>query len=362
MAARSSLVRMSSGRYPTRSSQSICSVMPDEARPVLRPGGDRHVGPGPDHDRLGVVPVARPGRDRHPRARTPRGPCPPWPPWWRGCGPASRTGRRAVSPAPPSTTPGAPDRSPSDGRPRTGPGSGAARRHSRSSQAWRLYPANSSSPPSPESATVTSVRASWTDQLHGDLRDVTERLVPDVGQAGDDRGGVGIAQPGARVWSVPRWAATAAASARLVEGPLGEADGEGPDRPVAVLLHERDDEARVDPSGQEGADRHVGDHAVGHRVGQDGLQLVGERLGRVRPAGGRARRSMAARADQKACGVSVALGRTSGRRWRDRGPGQQLGRRLGRSCAGPGRSCAGGRGPRRRGRCPGRTRAARPAP
>ena len=66
---------------------------------------------------------------------------------------------------------------------------------------------------------------------------------------------------------------------RLVEGAVGEADGEGPDRTVAVSLHEGDHQARVDAAGEERADRYVRDHACGDRLGEDRLELVGHLLG-----------------------------------------------------------------------------------
>jgi hypothetical protein len=52
-----------------------------------------------------------------------------------------------------------------------------------------------------------------------------------------------------------------------------EPDREGLDRLGALLLHQRHDERRVDPAGQEGPERHVGDHALAHRRGEPFLEL-----------------------------------------------------------------------------------------
>ena len=139
---------------------------------------------------------------------------PPWPPRSTQPGGTSteRTGR-------PSAEPGA--------------GSGPARRQMRSSQAWRLYPANSSSPPSPDRATVTSVRASLLTRCMGIAGDVAEGLVPDVGQERDELGSVRVAHVERGVIG-PEVRGHRGGVGRFVEGAVGEADGEGAHRPAAV--------------------------------------------------------------------------------------------------------------------------------
>ena len=117
-------------------------------------------------------------------------------------------------------------------------------------------------------------------QVHGDLRHVAERFVPDVRQPGDDLGGGGVTDHERGVLG-PEVGGHRGGLAGLVEGPVGEPHGVGPHRPGAVALHEGHHRARVHPAGQEGADGHVGHHPGGHRVGEHGLQPVGEFLGRA---------------------------------------------------------------------------------
>ena len=116
------------------------------------------------------------------------------------------------------------------------------------------------------------------DQVHRDLGDVAERLVPEVRKVGNDVLGVPVADPQQGVVGT-EVIGHGGGFARLVERPVGEADGERPHRTIAVPLHQGDDQARIDPAGEEGADRHVGHHPGGHRVGQRRLQLVGHLLG-----------------------------------------------------------------------------------
>ena len=103
-----------------------------------------------------------------------------------------------------------------------------------------------------------------THQQHGYLRDVGKGLIPDVRDPGDDPDGVTVAHPqlgviGAEVGGDGR------RLGRFIEGLVGEPGSEGLHRPIGMLLHESDDQARVHPPGQEGADRHVGQHPIGHR-------------------------------------------------------------------------------------------------
>jgi hypothetical protein len=59
---------------------------------------------------------------------------------------------------------------------------------------------------------------------------------------------------------------------QLVELRLVEADRERLDGPAGGLRHQPDDEARVDPAGEERAQRHVADHVRPYGVGQHGTQ------------------------------------------------------------------------------------------
>ena len=141
-----------------------------ELRPLRRARGHRRRGSRPDHHRLGVRPRRTRARGRHPRGRRRPAPWPPWPPWTPGSGPACGPAARG-SPGPPRPPgPGGTRPSADPAARRTGSGSADACRHNRSSQAWRLYPANSSSPPSPDRATVTRRPGQPADQVHGDLR------------------------------------------------------------------------------------------------------------------------------------------------------------------------------------------------
>ena len=65
---------------------------------------------------------------------------------------------------------------------------------------------------------------------------------------------------------------------RFVELRVLEADRERPHRRRTLLLHQRDDERRVDAARQEGAERHVGDHPLANRRGQTRFELRSLRL------------------------------------------------------------------------------------
>ena len=59
---------------------------------------------------------------------------------------------------------------------------------------------------------------------------------------------------------------------RLVVALLVEADRERAHRSVALRLHQRHDGRGVDAAGQEGAERHVGDHAAPDGVAQQRVE------------------------------------------------------------------------------------------
>ena len=65
----------------------------------------------------------------------------------------------------------------------------------------------------------------------------------------------------------------------LVEAGLLEADREGLQGALRVGRGERRDPARVDPAGEQHADRDVGDQVGADRVGEDLAQLGGEQVG-----------------------------------------------------------------------------------
>ncbi len=115
------------------------------------------------------------------------------------------------------------------------------------------------------------------DQVHGDLRDVTERLVPDVRELGDDVAGVAVADLEGGVIG-PEVGGDGGGLGRLVEGSVLEPHREGPHRSGAVPLHQRHHHAGVDASGEEGTDGNVSHHPSRHRVGQHGLESVGQML------------------------------------------------------------------------------------
>ncbi len=60
----------------------------------------------------------------------------------------------------------------------------------------------------------------------------------------------------------------------FVEFAIVEADRECLDRPLAVGLHDRDDQRGIDAAGQERAERNVGFHAHRDRVVQQRVELV----------------------------------------------------------------------------------------
>ena len=66
----------------------------------------------------------------------------------------------------------------------------------------------------------------------------------------------------------------------LVMARLVEADRTGAHRRLARLRHQRDDRRAVDATRQEGAERHIGDHAAAHALAHMRQQLLAERAGR----------------------------------------------------------------------------------
>lgn len=61
---------------------------------------------------------------------------------------------------------------------------------------------------------------------------------------------------------------------RLVEGLIAKSDRIGADRPVALRLHQRHHRRRVDPAGEEGAQRHIGNEAAADGVLEQRLEPV----------------------------------------------------------------------------------------
>ena len=61
---------------------------------------------------------------------------------------------------------------------------------------------------------------------------------------------------------------------RLVVLLLVEADGERAHASVRLRLHERDDGRGIDPSGEERAERNVGDHAPARCIAQQEVELI----------------------------------------------------------------------------------------
>ena len=52
---------------------------------------------------------------------------------------------------------------------------------------------------------------------------------------------------------------------KLVEALVVEPDAERLDRPIRQPAHEGDDQARIDPAGEQGSQRNVGDHVAAGR-------------------------------------------------------------------------------------------------
>ena len=111
------------------------------------------------------------------------------------------------------------------------------------------------------------------DQIGGDLGDIGEGLVPDVRELGDDLDRLGIADVDGRVVR-SEVGGDRSRLGRLVEGAVGETDGECAHGPRAMPLHQGHDGAGVDPPGEERSHRDVGDHPGRHRVRQRVLELV----------------------------------------------------------------------------------------
>ncbi len=255
-----------------------------ELGPLRRAGCHRDTRAGTYHHRLGVVPVGDQrqvgilGTGRRPA------PCPVWPPWTPGSGsPCSRGESRPSGPgqiARPGPEGGGPGPSRRRaGRARGGPRPAATAVRAKHAGCIRRTVRR----PRPRTGTRSPAeRASATDQVHGNLRHVAEGFVPDVWQRRDQTRAPSPSVSNSGVWSVPRWAATAAASADS-----SNARSENPTvnvrtgRALCCCISATTTLESI-PPGQEGADRHVGHHAGGHGIGQRRLELVGQYLGRSR--------------------------------------------------------------------------------
>ena len=112
------------------------------------------------------------------------------------------------------------------------------------------------------------------------LRGIGEGLVEQDGQARDDvqpvpRRHVQLGVLGSQM------AGHRPGVLRLVVTGLLEPDREGPHRAVRLRLHQRDDGRRVDPAGQEGAERDVRGHLPADRLDQQAAQGVRRLFGRA---------------------------------------------------------------------------------
>ena len=111
---------------------------------------------------------------------------------------------------------------------------------------------------------MTVLRGHPAHEIGGDLRNVGKRLVPNVRELTDHLDGLPIADVDGGVVRT-EVARHRGRLGRLVEGSIGEPDGERADRPAGVALHERHDGARIDPPGEECAHRDIGHHPRRHR-------------------------------------------------------------------------------------------------
>ena len=95
------------------------------------------------------------------------------------------------------------------------------------------------------------------------LRFVSERLIPYLGQFGNDSSGFfrSEKQLGVIRAEVLRYLRGMGC---FVESALAESDGERANGPGGLRLHQRDDSRTVDTAGQEQPYWHVGDHALAH--------------------------------------------------------------------------------------------------
>ena len=69
---------------------------------------------------------------------------------------------------------------------------------------------------------------------------------------------------------------------RLIELILAEADREGAHRLARAFLHQRDDQRRVDATGQESAQRHVREHLLLDDAAEQRLEAIDPALGVAR--------------------------------------------------------------------------------
>ena len=111
-------------------------------------------------------------------------------------------------------------------------------------------------------------------EIGRDLRNVGKRLVPNVRELTDHLDGLPVADLDGGVVRT-EVARHLGRLSRLVEGSIGESDGERADRPAGVALHERHDGARIDPPGEECPHRDIGHHPRLHRIRQRSLELIG---------------------------------------------------------------------------------------
>jgi hypothetical protein len=109
-------------------------------------------------------------------------------------------------------------------------------------------------------------------QIRRHRRGVRERLVEHVGEPVDDAEHLPLVARLLVVLGV-QMAGDGRGVIRLVELGIVEADRERLDRDRALLLHQRDDQGRVDAAREKASERHVGNHALPHGGRQQGVEL-----------------------------------------------------------------------------------------
>src|ERR1700754_553678 len=135
-----------------------------------------------------------------------------------------------------------------------------------------VYPPNSSSAPSPDSTTLTCLRASRATKNSGTSAGSatgSSRYQTISGSAATNSSGATTLA----MWRGGGGARPAPPPAGPAPPAPSEAGGEG-DQPRVVPNGQRCDRGRVDAAGQKRADGDVGAHVLGHRVLQDRGDLV----------------------------------------------------------------------------------------
>ena len=110
-------------------------------------------------------------------------------------------------------------------------------------------------------------------QMGGQLGGIGKRFAVELGQLGDQSAGIGAGEQGFAVAGAQVLGHRPGIGG-FVEAGFFKADGEGAQRLAALALQQGCDQGGIDPSGEKGPQRHIGDRLLGHGQAETLLQGI----------------------------------------------------------------------------------------